>query len=126
MRNKYIKTPSQFVVAVQVALNTEGFSYQKWGSVQQCRPNDWLVQNGDDIYTIDKDTFASTYRKVEEGKYVKTVPVWAEVATESGTVATTSGTTAYNAGDYLVCNKEDGGDAYAMSSEKFEAMYELA
>jgi len=30
------------------------------------------------------------------------------------------------AGDYLVFNEEQGGDAYAVTSEKFEAMYEPA
>jgi hypothetical protein len=63
---------------------------------------------------------------VEAGTYVKTTPVWAEVAYEAGSVQTKEGVTRYDAGDYLAFNEEQGGDAYAVSTEKFEALYERA
>ena len=45
---------------------------------------------------------------------------------KAGKVKTQEGETAYEAGDYIVFNDEDGTDAYAMSAEKFESMYEPA
>ena len=39
---------------------------------------------------------------------------------------TKEGETAYQAGDYLVSNNQDGTDAYAISAEKFQALYDIA
>ena len=124
-RRRYRKRADQYVVAVRVDLDTAGFTYQKWGAQQQCKPGDWLVDNGGDIYTVDHDVFARTYRSVGAGRYVKTTPIWAEVATEAGRVITKEGASTYRAGDYLVSNNEDGTDAYCISAAKFESMYEL-
>ncbi|MCL4846856.1 MAG: hypothetical protein KJ066_10005 [Acidobacteria bacterium] len=125
-RRKYRKRANQAVVAVQLALDTAGFTYEKWGGTQTCKAGDWIVDNDGDVYTVDRTTFERTYRDVGEGRFVKTTPVWAEVAREAGQVQTKEGVTHYDAGDYLVFNEEDGGDAYAVSAAKFEAMYELA
>ena len=125
-RLKYVKRTDQVVVAVQLTLETTGFTYRKWGGVQTCKAGDWIVNNGGDVYTVDRATFERTYRQVEAGTYVKTTPVWAEVAREAGSVQTKEGVTRYRAGDYLVFNEEQGGDAYAVSADKFEAMYERA
>jgi hypothetical protein len=125
-RRKYVKRPTASVVAVQLDLDTPGFPYQKWGSTQTCKQGDWLVNSGDDTYTVDRDTFARTYRPTGRGTYVKVTPVWAEVARTSGDVATKEGATHYEAGDYLVYNEPDGGDGYAISKENFERMYELS
>jgi len=125
-RLKYVKRTDQVVVAVQLTLETTGFTYRKWGGVQTCKAGDWIVNNGGDVYTVDRATFERTYRQVEAGTYVKTTPVWAEVAHEAGSVQTKEGVTRYRAGDYLVFNEEQGGDAYAVSADKFEAMYERA
>ena len=121
---RYRKKVDQFVVAIKVDLDTAGFTYNKWGGVQQCKRGDWVVENNGDIYTVDSDVFAKTYRGVSAGRYVKTTPVWAEIADETGSIPTKEGKSAYQAGDYLVYNNEDGTDAYCMSSAKFEAMYE--
>jgi hypothetical protein len=125
-RRKYVKRPDQAVVAVQLVLDDVNFTYQKWGETQRCKPGDWLVDNGGDVYTVDKDVFARTYQKVSDGLYVKTTPVWAEQANEAGKVKTMEGSTGYQAGDYLVFNQENGGDAYAVGKAKFESMYEPA
>jgi uncharacterized protein len=125
-RRRYVKRPDRGVVAIQLALEGAGFSYEKWGGRQHCKAGDWLVDNNGDIYTVDAATFARTYEQVGTGNYVKTAPVWAEVAKERGQVTTKEGTTAYEAGDYLVFNEENGGDAYAVSARKFEEMYEPA
>lgn len=125
-RERYVKRPDQTVVAVQLSLDTEGFTYRKWGDVQTCKAGDWLVDNDGDVYTVDRATFARTYRRVGPGTFVKTTPVWAEVAAEDGSVKTKEGTTHYRAGDYLVFNEREGGDAYAVSADKFAAMYERA
>lgn len=123
-RRQYVKRASQSITAVRVDLQTEGFTYQKWGSVQKCKPGDWLVNNNGDTYTVDADTFARTYRPTGRGTYLKTTPVWAEVANDAGEVRTKEGTTHYKPGDYLVYNEPDGGDGYAVSSTAFERMYE--
>lgn len=123
-RLKYVKRASQRVVAVQLALDTAGFTYRKWGGEQRCKPGDWIVNNDGEVYTVDSASFERTYRQVGVGTYVKTTPVWAEVAPEAGSVPTKEGATNYKAGDYLVFNQEDGGDPYSVSADKFEEMYE--
>ncbi len=124
-RRRYRKKPDQFVTAVQLNLDTDGFVYHKWGAEQCCRRGDWVVDNGGDIYTVDGRVFARTYRQLSPGVYVKSTAIWAEVADQPGEVDTKEGRSHYEAGDYLVANNEDGTDAYCISAEKFEAMYEL-
>jgi hypothetical protein len=58
--------------------------------------------------------------------YVKTAPVWAERAEQSGTISTTEGATTYLAGDYLVSNDVDDHDRYAIAAITFERLYEAA
>ena len=124
-RRRYRKRADQFVVAVQLDLKTDGFTYQKWGAQQRCEQGDWIVDNNGDHYTVNGEVFARTYRKISPGIYVKTTPIWAEVAAEPGQVDTKEGVSHYQAGDYLVSNNEDGTDAYCISAAKFESMYEL-
>jgi len=123
-RRRYRKKPDQYVVAVRLDLDTEGLRYRKWGDEQRAKRGDWLVDNEGDVYTVDASTFERTYRRVARGRYVKTTPVWAERAREAGSVATQEGRSHYEAGDYLVSNEEDGGDAYCMDAASFERMYE--
>jgi hypothetical protein len=125
-RRKYVKRATEFVVAVQVDLETDGFVYQKWGGSQRCKRGDWLVCNDGDTYTVERETFARTYRATGPGTFVKVTTVWAEVAQEAGEVRTREGVTRYAAGDYLVYNEANGGDAYAVSPAAFERMYEPA
>jgi hypothetical protein len=125
-RSPYVKRANQAVVAVQLAVDTAGFTYQKWGGTQRCKVGDWIVNNDGDVYTVDSQSFQRTYRPTGLGTYVKTTPVWAEVVQEAGSVATKEGTTHYQRGDYLVFNEQEGGDAYAISADKFETMYERA
>ncbi|MGB5615803.1 MAG: hypothetical protein WBM78_03110 [Desulfobacterales bacterium] len=125
IRRRYRKKADRFVIAVRLDLDTDGFSYRKWGAEQRCKRGDWLVDNEGDIYSVDSDVFAKTYRRVSPGVYVKTGPVWAEVATAPGSVVTNEGKSFYKAGDYLVYNNEDGTDAYCIGADKFESMYEL-
>lgn len=123
-RRQYVKRATQFVVAVQLDLDTAGFTYEKWGDTQSCKRGDWLLNNNGDVYTVDSATFARTYQPSSPGIYIKRTPVWAEVASEAGAVRTKEGATHYQAGDYLVYNQPDGGDGYAVSKDKFERMYE--
>ena len=122
-RLKYLKRPGQIVLAVQIALDTRGFSYKKWGTTQTCRRGDWLVDNDGDVYTVNRASFARTYRQKSPGRYLKITPVWAEMADAAGKVPTKEGVTHYRAGDYLVFNEKSGGDAYAVSAKKFHKMY---
>ena len=121
----YRKKSDQFVVAVQLDLETDGLSYRKWGAEQKCKKGDWLVNNNDETYTIDKDSFEQTYRKESPGLYVKSTPVLAEIAEKSGSIETKEGQSTYKKGDYIIYNNEDKTDAYCMSAENFQSMYEL-
>ena len=123
-KQKYIKRASEFVVAVQLDLDMDGFTYRKWGSTQRCKRGDWVVNSGGDTYTIDRESFARTYRASGPGRYTKTVPVWAEVAETAGEVRTKEGVTHYQIGDYLVSNERGGDDRYAVGKLEFERMYE--
>ena len=123
-RRKYMKKSDAFVLAVQLDLDTDGFTYRKWGGTQTAKPGDRLVHNEGDTYTVDQDTFAKTYREISPGVYVKTTPVWAEVAEEDGDIRTREGVTHYRAGSYLVFNEPEGEDGYAVEAHTFEAMYQ--
>ena len=123
-RGQYIKKASQIVAAVQLDLDTPGFTYEKWGGTQQCKRLDWLVNNDGDIYTVDRETFARTYRPAGLGSYVKVAPVWAEQASSAGQIRTKEGVTHYESGDYLVYNERGSRDGYAVAKDVFERMYE--
>lgn len=124
MRKRYRRRPDQAVTAVQMTMEFDEFRYTKWGDSQRALRNDWLVDNGGDVYTVAADTFAATYRELSPGRWLKATPVWAEKAAQAGSVATQEGRTHHEAGDWLVSNNEDGSDAYAISADKFEALYE--
>lgn len=124
MRERYRRKPDRSVIAVQLNLELTAFAYQKWGGQQHAKQGDWLVDNDGDIYTVDQNSFAKTYRCLRPGVYLKITPVWAERAAQSGAVQTREGRSHYAAGDYLVSNNQDGSDAYCMSAEKFTALYE--
>ena len=81
---KYRKKSGQTVLAIQIDLDTDGFSYRKWEDIQRCKAGDWLVNNNGDTYTVDRQVFAETYRKVSPGSYRKVKPVWARLAEEDG------------------------------------------
>jgi hypothetical protein len=124
VRAKYRKKPGERVTAVQLDLETGGFEYRKWGGLQVCKQGDWLVDNRGEVYTVDQQVFADTYRQVSEGRYEKTGAVWAEVAESAGSIRTKEGITHYEAGDYIVDNDEAGQDRYAVSRETFQSQYE--
>lgn len=121
---RYRRKAGAQITAVQLELDTDGFSYRKWGSDQACKPGDWIVNNDGDVYTIDRETFAQTYKEVGPGRYAKTVLVWAEQAKSPGVIETKEGETHYGAGDYLVYNDAERRDGYAMKAETFHKLYE--
>ena len=112
------------VVAVRLDLETEGFTYRQWGGPQRCKAGDWIVHTGADTYTVDAGVFARTYRAVSRGVYEKVSSVWAARAEDAGAIQTKEGSTAYEAGDMLVFNDRAGRDGYAMSKDRFDALYE--
>lgn len=123
---RYRRKPGTAVIAVRLDLDTDGFSYRKWGASQRCKAGDWIVKNAGDTYTVDADTFAKTYREQSPGQYVKTGEVFAARAETAGQVATKEGSTSYQAGDMLVFNDEARTDGYAVSAAKFPELYEPA
>lgn len=124
VRKLYRKRPKFNVTAVQLELDLEKFEYQKWGGKQTCKPGDWLVNNDGDIYTVDKQYFKDHYRRVSQGVFEKVGEIWAEIADADGAIKTIEGSTAYRAGDYLVFDRETGGEGYAIGRLKFERWYE--
>ena len=124
-RRRYRRKPDKYVVAVQLNLDTAGFTYRKWGGEQHCKPGDWLVDNAGEVYTVDAASFARTYRQLRPGVYLKTTPVWAAASAADGAVPTKEGRTAHAAGDYVVSNNEDGSDGYAVAADTFHELYEL-
>lgn len=122
---QYRKRPGNEVIAVRLDLDTDGFKYNKWGGEQRCKPGDWIVCNDGDTYTVDAESFSNTYEKVSPGLYLKTAPVWAMKVENAGSIRTKEGSTDYEAGDYIVYNKPDGKDGYAVSKERFERLYEV-
>lgn len=109
---------------MQLNLDTAGFTYMKWGAMQQCKAGDWIVDNAGEIYTVDAQSFAASYEQTSPGRYIKSGVVWAEIAAAAGAIRTKEGKTHYNAGDYLVFNNGDEADAYSMPAARFEALYE--
>jgi hypothetical protein len=124
MRQRYRRKPDQAVSAICLSLDFDGLSYRKWGNEQRAKVGDWLLDNAGDVYTVDAQSFARTYREVGPGRWVKTTPIWAEQAAQAGSVPTKEGRTDYQAGDWLVSNNADGSDSYAISAAKFEQLYE--
>lgn len=122
---KYRKRPDQYVIAIQLNLETDGMTYSKWGHMQAFDQGDWLIYSDGECYTVREDSFEKTYSLIMPGMYLKTAPVWAYVVDEIDSVRTNQGATDYEPGDYWVSNDEQGQDAYAVSKENFERMYEL-
>jgi hypothetical protein len=121
---EYKRRPDTTVFALQLALETDGFDYVKWGARQHCNAGDFIVQNGDDTYTVAADVFVRTYKRVSGAEYRKTGTVWAEQRTEAGSIRTKEGTTNYAPGDYVVYNDRELTDGYAVERAKFEQTYE--
>jgi len=71
-------TTRQREIAIRLALDLQSFVYRKWDDEQRAKQGDWLVDNDGDVYTVDADSFASTYRRTGPGAYLKTTPIWAE------------------------------------------------
>lgn len=114
------------VTAVQLNLDTDGFTYRKWGAVQRASAGDWLVNRQGEAYTVEREVFERTYRLVRPGLYEKVSHVWARKAEADGVIRTREGETHYAAGDVIVFNDPGGRDGYAMSAEEFAGLYEPA
>jgi len=127
MLQEYQRKKHHPVTAVQLDLDTEGFTYRKWEGMQRCKRGDWLVNSGNDTYTVDAASFDRTYRIVTPGGpgvYEKIKHVWAKQAEQAGSIQTKEGFTTYDAGDFLVFNDPAGKDGYAMKSDTFHSLYE--
>lgn len=123
---KYSKRDNTPVIAVQLDLEIEELRYQKWGATQNAKSGDWVVSNGDETYTVEKQSFANTYTALGKGEYIKSGFVWAERAKTAGKIDTKEGQSDYAAGDYLVYNNSDRTDGYAIAGDKFHDLYQEA
>ncbi|MDA7425302.1 hypothetical protein [Thalassococcus lentus] len=122
---RYTRREQTNVTAIKIDMETDGFTYRKWGGEQIVRPGDWLVDNNGDVYTVDGEAFEATYAKVSQGIYTKTAHVWAREAESDGQVQSTSGFTQYHAGDMVVFRDEREIDGWAMSKADFAALYQV-
>ena len=123
---EYERRAGTEVTAVRLDLETDGFTYRKWGGVQTCSRGDWLVNGGEGTHTVEEETFARTYRMVSPGVYEKVGHVWARMAEVDGKIRTKEGFTEYRPGDFIVYNDPDEKDGYAMRPETFARLYEPA
>lgn len=123
-RRQYTRRAGTHVAAVQLDLDTDGLVYRKWGGTQTGKRGDWLVDNEGDIYTVEREVFQRTYRRVSLGVYEKSSVVWAEPTDRDGVIHTKEGKSHYQAGAYLVYNDVDGLDGYPVDAALFERMYE--
>lgn len=123
-RAYFRKKANRPVIAVQIDIDFDEIRYQKWGDTQRCKPGDWLVNNNNDTYTVNREYFRTHYKNISPGVYEKEGEIWAEVAPENGTIKTIEGSTAYIAGDYLVFDRQIGGTGYAIGKVDFERMYD--
>jgi hypothetical protein len=122
-RSQYRKR--QPVIAVKLDLDMQDLKYRKWGGTQRAKGGDWLVDNDGDTYTVNAASFAGTYQRLRPGVYLKTTPIWAEIAAKAGSIRTKEGSSHYKSGDYLVYNHRNGRDGYCMTAKKFKSMYKL-
>ena len=123
---KYRRRVEVTVVAVRLDLDTDGFTYRKWGAEQLCRAGDWLVNNAGTTYTVGATAFADAYREVSPGVFAKEDPVWVERAATSGTMPTKDGMVDFAPGDMLVFVDPDRIEGLPMSAEQFDEQYEPA
>ncbi|MGH1486027.1 MAG: DUF4231 domain-containing protein [Cellvibrionaceae bacterium] len=124
MLDIYYQKKHKTVTALPIDLTKGELTYQKWGGEQKAKQGDWLVCRDGEYYTVEKESFTKTYRKVEGSTYIKTAPVWVERAQYAGEIKTKEGITQYSKGDYLVYNNEDKFDGYAVEKTNFESMYQ--
>ncbi|MFK7997116.1 MAG: hypothetical protein AB8B87_23480 [Granulosicoccus sp.] len=124
MSLRFQRKEDTLVSAIRLKLEFSSLEYQKWGDNQRALPGDWLVDNDGDVYTVAADSFAQTYENVSPGRWRKCTHIWATQALVDGSVETQEGRSHYKAGDWIVSNDEAGTDAYAISAEKFQRLYE--
>lgn len=119
---QYKRKPGKSVVAIQLPGH---MLYKAWGDIQHAKPGDWLLQNGDEVYTVDAKSFEHTYRTEGNNLFIKTAAVWAMQTEVDGKVHTKEGYSDYKSGDMLVWNDPHSSDGYCMPQEKFFELYEL-
>ena len=73
-RKKFKKKADSFVVAVQLNLDTDGFTYEKWGAEQRCKKGDWLYPKEmpfpmslADYWLYNKSTLKKNYYHRQKG-----------------------------------------------------------
>ena len=124
MLRRYRKHAAHFVTAVRLDLDTDGFTYRKWGATQKCKRGDWLVNSDGETYTVDAESFARTYTQQGPGVYIKSAVVYAEARATAGAIRTKEGVSHYEAGDYVVYNEPGAVDGYTVARDVFEREYQ--
>jgi hypothetical protein len=120
----YRKREGTAVMAIQLKLDMDAFTYRKWGGLQTCKSGDWIVDRNGSVHTVDAETFARTYKQVGPATYVKQGQVWAAPARSDGAITTKEGVTHYKQGDVLVWNDKECKDGYAIAKDIFPTLYE--
>ena len=73
-RRQYRRKGQTTVVAVRLGLETDGFTYHKWGGAQRCKAGDWLVDNGGKLEIV--QTFGAGTPMTDGKKALMTIDVW--------------------------------------------------
>lgn len=60
-RSRFHSKPDQFVVALQLRPDPQGFDFRKWAGIQHCKANDWIGGDEGKVHTVNADSFAGTY-----------------------------------------------------------------
>ena len=111
-----------YIEAIQIQLNlVDGhIKYKKWGDIQRCKKNDWLVrkiskpetetETEPQTYTVDNSQFHKLYERVRSGLYKKksSAVFLAWQAKEDGVQTTMENKSKYKKGDFILTHSSCG------------------
>lgn len=123
---RYKRKGNEVVIAIQLDLDTEGFSYQKQGAERRCNAQDWLLSDRSGTYAVDDSTFARAFEEIGVGQYTMVGIVRAKVSDSAGHIRVGQRKVPHEPGDYLVWDESTQSIGYAVPKDWFEASYVLA
>lgn len=110
------------ITAIQLRMP---ITYELWGGTQTGKVGDWLVEKGNDTYTIDGTEFATSYQKhlTKHATYFKAEHIEAYEVRCDGYIETLEGRSKFKAGDYLACSPT--GKTWCLTAKTLAEYYDL-